>query len=97
MQFQIAFRYLFERSGGFVNLLLITVCQFIPVVGPIVLLGYRAEVSVALDNDPNMLRHPKFDFNRFGEYLSRGVWPFLIALIMSFLSVPIVMESWFSR
>jgi hypothetical protein len=82
MRFMQAFRYILDRPGGLVNLLLIVVCQFIPVVGRIVVLGYRAEVSVALDHDPKMMRHPKFDFNRFGEYLARGVWPFLIDLLL---------------
>ena len=90
MQFLLAFRYVFDRTGGFVNLLLITVCEFIPVIGPIVLLGYRAEVSIALEYDPDLRRHPKFDFNRFGEYLKRGVWPFLIGLVLTLPIFPLV-------
>jgi hypothetical protein len=52
-------------------------------------LGYRAEVAVALDRDPDMKRHPKFDFDRFGEYLTRGVWPFLINLILYLPLIPL--------
>ena len=84
MQFGLAFGYVLNRTGGFANLLMITLCQFIPVVGPIVLLGYRAEVSLALIHDREIRRHPKFDFNRFGEYLGRGIWPFLIGLVLAF-------------
>ena len=29
-----------------------------------------------------MLRHPNFRFERFVEYLTRGVWPFLTALVV---------------
>jgi MFS family permease len=90
MQFMLAFRYILDRRGGFLNLFMIVVCQFIPILGPIVLLGYRAEVAVALDRDPDMRRHPKFDFNRFGEYLNRGIWPFLIGLILALPFIPIM-------
>jgi hypothetical protein len=83
LKFQLAFRYVLDRPGGFVNLLMMLVCLLIPFVGPIVLLGYRAEVAVALELDPAMRRHPKFTFERFVQYLTRGVWPFLIALILS--------------
>ena len=96
MKFLLAFRYILDQPGGFVNLLLITACQFIPVVGPIVLLGYRGEVSIALERDPDMLEHPKFDFNRFVDYLSRGVWPFLISLIISLPLIPLVVAAFFA-
>lgn len=82
MQYGLAFNYVLNRTGGFANLLLMTVCNFIPVVGPIVLLGYRSEVAVALLEDEERRRHPKFDFNYFAEYLTRGVWPFVVALIV---------------
>jgi hypothetical protein len=82
MIFILPFRYILDKPGGFLNLLLITVCQFIPVVGRIVVLGYRAEVAVALERDPEMREYPKFDFNRFADYLGRGAWPFLIDLLL---------------
>ena len=90
MKYQQAFRYSLDRQGGFVNLLLLVVCQLIPVVGGIVVLGYMAEVSVALNRDPELRRHPKFVFDRFVEYLTRGVWPFLISLILTLPLFPIM-------
>jgi hypothetical protein len=90
MQFQLPFLYILKRPGGTVNLLLIVVCQFIPIIGPIVLYGYRAEVAVALDNDPDMQRHPKFNFDRFGHYLKRGILPFLVSFLLELLNIPIV-------
>lgn len=89
MEFQLAFRYIIDRSGGFTNLLLITVSQLIPAIGPILLLGYRAEVATALDRDPDLRRHPKFNFDRFVEYLTRGIWPFLISLILVLPMIPV--------
>jgi|SRR5579872_5439312 len=95
MQYSLAFRYILDRTGGLVNLLLIVVCEFIPIVGPIVLLGYKAEVAVALIHDPDMQRHPKFDFDRFVEYLTRGLWPFLIALGLTLPFIPILIAAFF--
>jgi hypothetical protein len=96
MEFMLAFRYVVDRSGGWTNILLITVCNFIPVVGPIVLMGYRAEVAVALDRDPRLLRHPQFDFGRFVEYLTRGVWPFLVSLIVALVEAPVFLGVFFA-
>jgi len=83
MQYGLAFRYFTLRPGWFGELLLLTLCQFIPAVGPIVALGYRAILAEVLASDPGLTRRPKFDFNLFVEYLSRGVWPFLINLVLS--------------
>jgi hypothetical protein len=94
VQYALAFRFFLDRKGGFVNTLLLSVCYFIPVVGPIVGLGYRAEVATALTRDPNLRRHPKFTFERFVEYLTRGVWPFLMSLVVSLPLVPVVAVVW---
>ena len=83
MRFQLAFGFFINRIGGGSNLLMLTLCQFIPVVGPIVLAGYRARVAVSLIRDPDMLAHPKFDWNHFSKHLMRGLWPFLMAMIVS--------------
>ena len=66
-QFGLAFRYFVTKPGGFTNLLLLSVCQLIPGIGPIVIMGYRAEVAEALDRDDGLRRHPNFDFGRFVE------------------------------
>ena len=88
MQYGLAFNYALNRTGGFVNILLVTVCSFIPIVGPIVFLGYRSEVAAALLEDEDLRRHPKFDFDNFVDYLSRGIWPFLMSLVAGVLIVP---------
>lgn len=82
MEYVKPFTYFVGATGGFTNWLLCGVVNLIPVVGQIVLLGYRAEVAEELIRDPALRRHPKFDFNLFGDYLSRGVWPFLYQLVI---------------
>ena len=57
-------------------------CQLIPLVGPIVSLGYGYEVVEYLHRKRGR-NYPDFDFNRFVKYLGRGIWPFLVLLIVS--------------
>jgi hypothetical protein len=80
----------FASPNWFLNILLGSVCFFlIPIVGPIVMLGYRYEALEQVLRDPNR-RVPDFDFGRFGEYLSRGIWPFLVGLVAGLLWVPVI-------
>lgn len=82
MQFFKPFTYFIRKTGGFTNLMYGTVCTLIPVIGPIILLGYRAEVAESLEKDPDLEDYPNFDFNRFMPYLTRGLWPFLAELVV---------------
>lgn len=82
MRYEHAFKYYVNRPGGWNNLLLVGVCSLIPVVGNIVMLGYMAEVAERLLRDPEMKDYPDFSFDRFAEYLKRGLWPFLVQLIV---------------
>jgi len=86
MQFFKPFTYFIRKPGGFMNVLCGCVCVLIPVIGPIILLGYRAEVAEALEKDPDLEDYPDFDFNRFMEYLTRGVWPFLAELVVTLVA-----------
>lgn len=91
MQYQLAFGYFVgQKPNGWTNLLLATVCLFIPVVGPLVLMGYQAEMTERLLRDPDLRRHPDFSFDRFMELLTRGVWPFLVGLVVALLAVPVL-------
>ena len=56
--------------------------QLIPLVGQIVWFGYQAEVLDELERDPEIQAHPDFDINRFSEYIGRGIWVFLMQLIV---------------
>ncbi|MFO0800882.1 MAG: DUF4013 domain-containing protein [Gemmataceae bacterium] len=97
MQYQLAFGYFIgQRPNGWTNLLLATVCLFIPVVGPLVLLGYQAEVAERLVRDPDLRRYPDFSFDRFVELLTRGLWPFLIGLVAALVFVPLLIAAVFA-
>lgn len=84
------FSYIFKSPDWVSNVLLCGICFLIPIVGPIVLLGYRYEVLEHWHRH-SQADYPKFDFGRFGDYLSRGIWPFLVLVVGSFLLIPIVL------
>jgi hypothetical protein len=83
LQYGEAYRYVFANPNWVTNVLLVTVCQLIPVIGPIVMLGYQFEIIEALHRDPRRV-YPDFTFDRFVEYLKRGLWPFLVSLVAGF-------------
>ena len=86
MQYIKPYTYFVQKEGGTNNLLMGSLCMFttsfIPIVGQIVLMGYQAEVAEDLEKDHDISDHTNFEFNRFSQYLGRGVWVFLIQLIL---------------
>jgi hypothetical protein len=79
-------RFTTSGSSGWNNILMNALCylstQIIPIIGMIVMYGYFAEVHRRL-----VLRHPepyvRFDFSDLGQYLSRGVAPFVMWIVVS--------------
>jgi hypothetical protein len=67
--------------------LLFAVCCLIPVVGGITAQGYGYDV-LASRLRRRRGTYPNFEFGRFGDYLGRGIWPFLMGLI---IEVPILL------
>ena len=89
MNFGQAFKFLFNSPRWGMNLLQATVCILIPIIGPIVLMGYSFSVKRALILD-HAASPPDFDFNKFSQYLSRGVYPFVASLLASLMVVPFI-------
>ncbi len=83
----------FKSPKWLMNLLLGGVCVLIPIIGPIVVLGWLITGFWARQ-DENFETFPDFDFSNFGKYLERGVWPFLVAFVvgvgLSIVLVPLV-------
>lgn len=63
----------------------------IPVVGPLVLTGWHVTIFWARGDKDDPAGFPPFDFQNFGKYLERGLWPFLVSLVASLVLVPLVM------
>lgn len=81
------YQYVFENSNWMMNVLLGAVCSIIPLIGPLVMIGYQFEVVSTLLATQGQ-RYPDFNFNRFVEYLVRGLWPFLVNLLASLVVMP---------
>jgi len=73
----------FKSPKWTMNLLLGGACALIPFVGQIVLKGWCITVFWSRETDDRPETVPDFDFNNFGKYLERGLWPFLVTLVTS--------------
>jgi hypothetical protein len=94
MKYLYAYQYIFESPKWMANVLAATICLLVPVVGPMVLLGYAFDVIESLHRRRES-RYPDFDTNRLSEYLLRGVWPWLVYLIVSSPLVLVVVLLYF--
>ena len=86
MQYMDSIKRFFRHPKWGMNLLLQTVCMLIPIVGPIVLQGYHVGGLTRQFQNPDA-EYPEFDFNRFTVYLGRGIWPFLVGLVVGFIAL----------
>ncbi|MGL4423571.1 MAG: DUF4013 domain-containing protein [Gemmataceae bacterium] len=83
MKYWLAFTFAWNKpKSGKMNILMMTLMLFIPIVGPIVLLGYRNTVAEDLDDDPETKYHRDFKFEKFTDYLTRGVYQFVMQFVM---------------
>lgn len=73
------------------NMLLGAVTMLIPAIGPLVLGGWHVTGFWARGDDEDPAKFPPFDFQYFGKYLERGLWPFLVNLAASLVMVPLIM------
>jgi hypothetical protein len=94
LQYGEMYGYIFSSPNWVANVLLAALCGLIPLLGPIVLLGYRYEIVESFVKNPGAM-YPDFSFNRFGDYLGRGIWPFLVLLLVGLLAIPLVLILYF--
>jgi hypothetical protein len=85
MRYLDSYRVAFQSPNGTTNLLCGALCFFIPAIGPLVLMGYLLEVVEWLHAKKGAPEagYPDFAFNRFADYLTRGIWPFLVQLVVT--------------
>lgn len=81
----------FKSPKWGMNCLLGGVAILIPVIGQLVLGGWLVTGFWARGNDDNPATFPRFDFQYFGKYLERGLWPFLVSLVACLALVPVIM------
>ncbi len=86
--------YLFltrKPKTGYTNLLMATLLSLIPVVGPIVIMGYMTIVAEWLLKDEKRERYPDLSFEWFMDYLKLGLWPFVTGIIIAVIFIPFYM------
>ncbi len=89
IRFLESYGYIFRSPDWMLTILFTGICQLIPIIGPMVLMGYQFQIVEALTRNPNAV-YPSFSFDFFVDYLKRGLWPFLVSLVVSLaLVVPI--------
>jgi hypothetical protein len=72
------------------NLGCVALCFLIPVVGALVAMGYMVTVEKLLIQNIDA-DAPRFNFNRFSDYLIKGVWPFLASLVLTLIVLPLML------
>ncbi len=90
-----AFKFLFQDANALNNILIGAVMNLIPILGPIVLMGWHCEILQRLvKGHPKPI--PKLDFNDFLYFLGRGVAPFVVTLIATLPMTLIVLVLMFA-
>jgi hypothetical protein len=79
----------FKSPKWGMNLLLGGVCVLIPIVGPLVLMGWHVGGMYGRQNWKDFVSYPDFDFGKFSQNLERGVWPFLVQLVAGIAIMPV--------
>lgn len=80
----------FKSPKWVMNLLLGGVCCLIPIVGPMVVVGWLITGFWARQEE-NYVTFPEFDFGKFGKNLERGLWPLLVGIVAGIVVVPIIL------
>ncbi len=89
MNYPAAFQDFFKTPKWTMNLLLGAVCCIIPPLGAIVLMGWLFGGFWGR-TDERAETFPDLDFNKFGKYLERGLWPALIWMIGILAMIPVI-------
>lgn len=76
------------------NLLFAGLCVLIPLIGPMVVIGWLI-TGFWVRPEEEFESLPDFDFSQFGRYLERGLWPFLVTMVVGIaFSIVIVPVTW---
>jgi len=101
IEYMRAYQFIFENPNWKTNLLWLAlagvVAGLVPGVGMLVyipLLGYMFEVIESLLASGGR-SYPDVDMNRIERYFYRGLWPFLVGMIVSMVATFVVMPLWY--
>jgi Protein of unknown function (DUF4013) len=86
-----ALRFLFDDEQWFVTVLFVTLAMLVPLVGPIVALGFQGAVVQSLARGGAAALPPRFEIERLAEYLLRGLRLFVASLLLTLVLAPIAL------
>jgi hypothetical protein len=89
LQYTRAYTSFFESPNWAMNLLWSGLAAAVPYVGRIVLYGWFGEILKCRIERPDQPA-PDFDVHKLGQYVSRGLWPFLVELVVELLLVVVI-------
>jgi hypothetical protein len=84
-----ALRFPRSRPDWVKNTLISCLFLLIPVLNQLIVFGYAYEITEYLHRGLGP-GYPQFDLKRFGAYVQRGVWPFIIAFIVQTILQPVM-------
>ncbi|MBI1901976.1 MAG: DUF4013 domain-containing protein [Planctomycetia bacterium] len=90
LEYTRAYTSFFESPNWAMNLLWTSLAMAVPYVGSIVVYGWCGDVIKSKIERPDEPL-PDFDVHKLGYYLSRGLWPFLVALVVELLALVVIL------
>ena len=90
-----AYNYIFENPNWLTTVLMMglacltAVIPGVSIILQLVIIGYQFETIDWLLKTQGR-QYPNFEFGRLGDYLGRGLWPFLVNLVTSIVLVPVL-------
>jgi hypothetical protein len=94
LQYTRAWKYPFESPQWVVTVLFLTAALvlsgFIPILPFLIVYGYQFEVIEGLHRSGGR-SYPEFNIDRFAEYLVRGVWVMLVAMLGALALTPVIL------
>ena len=101
VEYMRAYNFIFENPNWVTNVLWLSLAGLIagvvPGIGVLVylpLMGYCFEVIESLLTSGGR-SYPDVDMNRIERYFYRGLWPFLVALIVTMVAMFVVLPLWY--
>ncbi|HET9767345.1 MAG TPA: DUF4013 domain-containing protein [Thermoanaerobaculia bacterium] len=90
IDYQRALRYQLDDPSWVATLFFVTLAVIVPLIGPIIAMGYQGTVVEALARGGINAPPPRFDFGNLGDYLVRGLRMFLVSLLVSLILLPVI-------
>jgi|SRR5262245_1388792 len=89
IEFLASFRNVFLQPDWFKNLLIFSAFTLIPVLNTAITFGYLFEITEHLHRRRSG-PYPLFEVRRFADYVTRGIWCYLILQMVAVIVAPII-------